>query len=97
VGSLRLEALATVRRAHDSPHFYPSIPCADSRRFPTRSGDFVDECASWGWKDDQTPDEAYASIGAGVDDGTRLAARIKLSKAAKLSHETGPPHTIHAL
>jgi putative transposase len=24
--------------------------------------------------DDQTPDEAYASIGAGVDDGTRLAA-----------------------
>ena len=24
--------------------------------------------------DDQTPDEAYASIGAGVDDGTRVAA-----------------------
>jgi hypothetical protein len=30
--------------------FLPPVPCADSRRFPSRSGDFVDECASWGWK-----------------------------------------------
>ena len=30
--------------------FLPPIPCADSRRFPTRSGDFMDECGSWGWK-----------------------------------------------
>jgi IS4 transposase len=35
------------RKAHDSPHFLPSRSCADSDRFPTRSGDFVDECASW--------------------------------------------------
>jgi hypothetical protein len=24
--------------------------CADSQGFPTRSGDFLDECVSWGWK-----------------------------------------------
>ena len=30
--------------------FFPPRSCTDSQGFPTRSGDFVDECASWGWK-----------------------------------------------
>jgi predicted flap endonuclease-1-like 5' DNA nuclease len=30
--------------------FLPPRSCADSYRFPTRSGNFRDEFASWGWK-----------------------------------------------
>jgi hypothetical protein len=41
---------STQVKPHDSPHFASAQACADSRGFPTRSGDFVDECVSWGWK-----------------------------------------------
>jgi hypothetical protein len=30
--------------------FPPPRPCADLRRFPTRSGEFLNECVSWRWK-----------------------------------------------
>jgi DNA replication protein DnaC len=30
--------------------FHPAGSCADSQGFRTRSGDFVDERGSWGWK-----------------------------------------------
>jgi hypothetical protein len=30
--------------------FLPPRSCADSHRFPTRSGDFMDGCESCGWK-----------------------------------------------